>query len=157
MRKLGVPFQPEVAMGAIGEDGVRVLDRDLIGWGGITAAQIASVERDERATLEARVARFRAGFEPLDLTGRTALIIDDGIATGATASAACKVARALGASRVIVAAPVGGPEAARQVHGADEVVCLIQPHRFRAVGEHYLHFGQTSDGEVVELLATRRK
>ncbi|MES2094868.1 MAG: phosphoribosyltransferase family protein [Actinomycetota bacterium] len=157
VRKLGMPFHPEVAMGAIGEDGVRVLDRDLIGWGGITAAQIASVERDERATLEARVARFRSGFEPLDLSGRIALIIDDGIATGATASAACTVARALGASRVIVAAPVGGPEAERQVQGANEVICLIQPPGFYAVGAHYRDFSQTREGEVLELLDDARK
>lgn len=157
VRKLGVPFQPEVAMGAIGEDGVRLLDQDLIERAGITPAEIESVERRERATLEARVARFRSGFERLDLAGRTAIIVDDGIATGATASAACRVARGLGAARVIVAAPVGGPDALRRVQGADEVVCLVQPRDFQAVGAHYRDFGQTPEAEVVELLDEGRQ
>jgi len=157
VRKLGVPFQPEVAMGAIGEDGVRLLDQDLIERAGITPAEIESVERRERATLEARVARFRSGFERLDLAGRTAIIVDDGIATGATASAACRVARGLGAARVIVAVPVGGPDAVRRVQGADEVICLVQPPDFQAVGAHYRDFGQTSEVEVVKLLDEARR
>lgn len=152
VRKLGVPFQPEVAFGAIGEDGERLLDHDLIAWVGITPAQIDAVEQRERSALNARVALFRAGRERLDLTGRTAIIVDDGIATGASASAACRVAHSLGAQQVIVAAPVGGPDAAHQVRGADEVICLIQPPDFQAVGAHYQDFGQTSDTEVVELL-----
>jgi putative phosphoribosyl transferase len=152
VRKLGVPFQPEVAFGAIGEDGERLLDYDLIAWAGITPSQIFSVEQRERSALNARVALFRAGRERLDLTGQTAIIVDDGIATGASASAACRVARSWGAAHVIVAAPVGGPDAARRVQGADEVICLIQPPDFQAVGAHYQDFGQTSDAEVVELL-----
>ncbi|MGV8897432.1 MAG: phosphoribosyltransferase [Rhodoglobus sp.] len=155
VRKLGVPFQPEVAMGAIGEGGVKVLDDDLIRRAGVTAAQLASVERSERASLEVRVALFRP--EPLDLAGRTAIIVDDGIATGATASAACLVARALGAARVVMAAPVGGPDAVRHVSGADEVICLIQPRGFHAVGAHYLRFGQTAEDEVIELLSNSRR
>lgn len=156
VRKLGLPFQPEVAFGAIGEDGERLLDRELIDWVGITPAQIDVVERRERATLDSRVALFRAGFERQELTGRTAIIVDDGIATGASASAACGVARRLGASRIIVAAPVGGPDAAHRIHGADEVICLMQPPDFQAVGAHYQDFGQTSEAEVVALLAGAR-
>lgn len=157
VRKLGIPFQPEVAMGAIGEGGVRVLDDALIRRASVTQADVDAVERRERATLDSRVARFRSGGERLDLTGRTAIIVDDGIATGATATAACGVARQLGATRVIVAAPVGGPDAVPRVDGADDVVCLIQPADFYAVGAHYRNFGQTSEDEVAKLLASARR
>ncbi|HWH96855.1 MAG TPA: phosphoribosyltransferase family protein [Pseudolysinimonas sp.] len=157
VRKLGIPFRPEVAMGAIGEGGVRVLDEALIERAGVTLAEVDAVETRERATLDSRVARFRAGGARLDLIGRTAIIVDDGIATGATATAACRVARQLGAARVIVAAPVGGPDAAQRVDGADEVVCLLQPLGFQAVGAYYRDFAQTSDDEVARLLASRAR
>jgi putative phosphoribosyl transferase len=102
------------------------------------------------------VALFRSGHPRVDLTGRTALVVDDGIATGATASAACRVARGLGARRVIVAAPVGGVDATRRVSDADEVICLAQPSDFQSVGAYYSDFGQTPESEVVELLARAR-
>ena len=95
VRKLGVPYQPEVAMGAIGEDGVRVIDEDTVAHAGITEDELAAIERRERALLDTRVAHYRAGRERVDLTGRLALIVDDGMATGATARAACQVARRL--------------------------------------------------------------
>lgn len=157
VRKLGVPFEPEVAMGAIGEGGARVLDHELITALGITPAQIEAVERKEQQTLAARAAALRPYSDRVKLAGRTAIIVDDGIATGATASVACRVARANGAARVLVAAPVGGVDAVRRVQGADDVICLLQPHAFRAVGEHYRRFGQTSDAEVVELLVEARE
>jgi predicted phosphoribosyltransferase len=157
VRKLGIPYQPEVAMGAIGEGGVRVLDAALAARAGVTAAEVDAVERRERATLDARVAQFRSADARLDLAGRTAIIVDDGIATGATARAACQVARQFGATRVIVAAPVGGADAMSRVDGADEVVCLLQPPGFQAVGVDYRDFAQTSDTEVAELLATARR
>lgn len=157
VRKLGVPFQPEVAMGAIGEGGVRLLDDELIARLRITPAEVEAVERRERETLEARVIRLRAGAERPDLTGRTVIIVDDGIATGATASVACRVARDLGASRVIMAAPVGAPDAVRRVPGADEVICLFRPWDFQAVGAHYRDFGQTSEAQVVTLLEHARR
>lgn len=156
VRKLGVPWQPEVAMGAIGEDGSRLLDHDLIDALGITQVQLEAVERSELATLTSRVVLFRGGYDRLDLVGKTALIVDDGIATGATSSVACAIARDLGAARVIFAAPVGGPDAVRRVQGADEVVCLVQPSGFHAVGTYYRDFGQTTDAEVVALLASAR-
>lgn len=156
VRKLGVPSSPEVAMGAIGEGDVRLLDERLVGALHVPAEQVAAVERRERAVLAARVKRLRHGRPALDLNGCTALIVDDGIATGATASAACRVARALGAARVVVAVPVGGKDAVDRVEGADEVVCLLQPRNFRAVGEYYRHFEPTSDEEVAQLLALRR-
>jgi putative phosphoribosyl transferase len=157
VRMLGIPYQPEVAMGAIGEGGVRVLDAELIARAGVSPRELDAVEQRERATLDERVARLRSGRERLDLTGRTAIIVDDGIATGATASAACRVARTLGAARVIVAAPVGAPDAADRIDGADDVVCLLQPPGFHAVGAHYRDFAPTSDDEVAALLAAHRR
>jgi putative phosphoribosyl transferase len=157
VRKLGIPFQPEVAMGAIGEGGARVLDDILVARAGVSQAEVDEVERRERATLDARVARFRSGSERLDLTGRTAIIVDDGIATGATATAACQVARRLGATRIVVAVPVGGPDAVHRVDGADEIVCLFQPTEFQAVGAYYRDFGQTSEDDVASLLASARR
>jgi len=157
VRKLGVPLQPEVAMGAIGEDGSRYLDQQLIERIGISDAQIEDVERRERATLASRVALFRARTDRIELSGRTALIVDDGIATGATSTVACRIARDLGAARVVLAAPVGGTDAGRRVHGADDVVCLLQPLGFQAVGAYYRDFGQTSDAEVVALLTHARR
>ncbi|MGB3910552.1 MAG: phosphoribosyltransferase family protein [Pseudolysinimonas sp.] len=156
VRKLGIPYQPEVAMGAIGEGGVRVLDDVLVARAGVTKAEVNAVEQRERATLESRVERFRSGRERLDLTGRTAIIVDDGIATGATATAAARVARQLGATRVVIAVPVGGPDAVDRISDADEVICLLQPPGFQAVGSYYHDFGQTSEDEVAALLATAR-
>lgn len=150
VRKLGVPFHPEVAMGAIAEGGVRVLDEELVASIGESAARVAQVEERERQTLESRTRRFRAGA--LDLAGRTAIIVDDGVATGATARAACLVARRLGAERVVLAVPVGPPDTLERFPEADEVVCPARPDRFRAVGSHYRDFSQTTDEEVAALL-----
>ena len=156
VRKLGIPYQPEVAMGAIGEGGVRVLDEALVARAGVSASAVDAVESRERATLDARVARFREGHARLDLTGRTAIIVDDGIATGATATAAARVARQLGAVHVVVAVPIGGLDAADRIDDADDVVCLLQPPDFQAVGSYYRDFGQTSEDEVAALLAGGR-
>ena len=154
VRKLGVPFQPELAMGAIGEDGVRVDNPEVIDLAGISEAQVAEVERRERAELERRAGRFRRARVRLDLTGRTALIVDDGIATGSTARAACRVARAHGADRVVLAAPVGPPDVDQRFAGeVDEVVVTETPDWFHAVGQAYVDFAPTSDDEVVDLLA----
>ena len=152
VRKLGLPDWPEVAMGALGEGGVRVVDERLIARAHVSPAQLAAVEQQEQKALQLRAALLRANRLPPDLSGRTALIVDDGIATGTTASAACRVARNFGAERVIVAAPVGGPDARRQVQGADVVLCLIQPADFSAVAPYYADFRQTEDDEVVALL-----
>ncbi|MEN2738721.1 phosphoribosyltransferase family protein [Microbacterium sp. X-17] len=157
VRKLGLPTYPEVAMGSIGEGDVRLLDLTLIGEVGVTLAELAAVERRERETLERRAVTLRGGRPRRDLTGQTVLIVDDGIATGATASAACLVARRLGAAHVIVAAPVGGPDAGVRVSGADRVVCLEQPAGFQAVGAFYRVFDQTTEDEVVRLLSESRE
>ncbi|KAB8177802.1 phosphoribosyltransferase [Microbispora catharanthi] len=153
VRKLGVPYQPELGFGAIGEGGVRVVNPDVVRLANITHAEMAEVERRERAELERRARRFRAGREPVDLAGRTAIVVDDGIATGGTARAACQVARAHGASRVVLAVPVGAPETIASLRrDADEIVCLDTPDHFYAIGAWYDDFTQTSDEDVVECL-----
>jgi putative phosphoribosyl transferase len=152
VRKLGVPYQPELAMGAIGEGGVCVLNNEVLGLAQIAEDELAAVERRERAELDSRVVRFRKGRERLDLTGRIALVIDDGIATGSTARVACEVARGLGAAKVVFAVPVGAADSIRDLPGADEVVCLSVPRRLIAVGHHYYDFTPTTDAEVSALL-----
>ena len=152
VRKLGLPFQPEVAMGAVGEGDVRIVDVDLALRAGVTAAELSEVERREREVLEHRRMTLRGERPRRDLTGQDVLVVDDGIATGATAEAACKVARRLGAAHVIVAAPVGAREALDRIPDADRIVCLEMPAVFRAVGNHYRHFAQTTDAEVMRLL-----
>ncbi|HAM26323.1 MAG TPA: phosphoribosyl transferase [Microbacteriaceae bacterium] len=158
VRKLGVPFQPEVAMGAIGEGGVRVLDAYVLRMAQVGEAELREVEQRERVTLDARSTQFRRGRERIDLTRRTAVIVDDGIATGSTARAACQVARQLGATRVILAVPVGPLDTVQNFTDADEVICLATPPQFFAVGYHYRDFTPTSDEEVIVLLdaAARR-
>ncbi len=153
VRKLGVPYHRELAFGAIGEGGVRVINDDVVRRGGVSPGDIASVERAETAELARRAARFRGDRPRLELAGRTAIVVDDGIATGATASAACEVVRAQGAARVVLAVPVAPEDAvARLRTQVDEVVCLSTPVLFSAVGEWYRDFSQTPDEEVVALL-----
>ncbi len=159
VRKLGVPFQPELAMGAVGEDGVRVVDAEIFRRAGVTDAELRSVEGREREEVDARVARLRRGRQRVDLKGRTAVIVDDGLATGSTARAACRVARQLGAARVVVAVPVAPADTVRTMTDADTVICVAVPERFGAVGAYYRDFTPTSEDEVVALLdaAARRK
>ncbi|WP_442576800.1 phosphoribosyltransferase [Microbacterium sp. F51-2R] len=154
VRKLGVPDQPELAMGAIGENGVRVVDDHILRITGVQPREVDRVEQRERAELERRVARYRGDRARVSLQGRVVILVDDGIATGSTARAACRVARALGASRIVLAAPVGPPDVAQRVaDDADEVICVSQPEDFSAVGSAYQEFAQTSDEEVEQLLA----
>jgi putative phosphoribosyl transferase len=160
VRKLGVPRQPELAMGALGEDGVRVLNRDVLRAADLGAGELAALEADERAEVDRRTAGLRRRWPRIDLTGRTVIVVDDGIATGATARAACAVARAHGAARVVLAAPVAPPTApARFADVADEVVVLSTPAHFGAVGEAYAAFEATGEDEVAACLdraASRR-
>jgi putative phosphoribosyl transferase len=158
VRKIGVPYQPEVAMGAIGEDGIRVLDPRVLSQCGVTESEFAAVERREREVLEARLRRYRRGRERIDLTDRVAIVVDDGVATGSTARVACRIARRLGAARVVLAVPVGPRETLRTLSEADEVVAVSEPEDFTAVGRHYLDFSPTTDDEVIVLLdrATHR-
>lgn len=153
VRKLGLPFQPEAAMGAIGEEGVRVVDADLIEHALVGDGELAAVEAHERAELERRVARYRGGRRPVPIRGRTVVVVDDGVATGSTAQAACRVARGRGAAHVVLAVPVAAPAALRALRGdADAVVCVEAPEPFRAVGEFYADFSAVGDEDVVALL-----
>ncbi|MEX0796316.1 MAG: phosphoribosyltransferase family protein [Acidimicrobiia bacterium] len=153
VRKLGVPYQPELAMGAIGEEGVRILDSRVMSMAGVSEHELEAVERRERAELQRRAELFRKSRPRVELFGKVAVIVDDGIATGSTIKAACRVARGLGAVRVVVAAPVAPVDVAERLAGdADEVIIVEQPASFYAIGQFYLDFNQTTDGEVTSLL-----
>ncbi|GAA2717088.1 MULTISPECIES: phosphoribosyltransferase family protein [Streptomyces] len=153
VRKLGVPYHRELGFGAIGEGGVRVVSEDIMRLSRVDEDDLAEVERGEQAEMSRQAERFRGGRPRVPLEGRTAVLVDDGIATGASASAACRVARAHGAARVVLAVPVAPPDAAAALRReCDEFVCLSTPAAFSAVGEWYHDFSQTADKEVVELL-----
>ena len=159
VRKLGVPFRPELAMGAVGEGSALVVNERVVRQAHVSEAEFAEAERRECAEVERRALQFRGDRPRLALEGRTALVVDDGIATGSTARAACQVARVQGAARVVLAAPVCSPDTARALREeVDEFVCLETPRWFSAVGQYYIDFRPTSDGEVTALLqqAARR-
>jgi len=153
VRKLGVPVQPELAVGAIGEGGVRVVDDDARRQLGVSPAEVELVERRERDELRRQAERFRQNRPPTPLAGRTVLVVDDGIATGSTVRAAWQVARAAGAARVVVAVPVAPPAVLGDLRrlGVEVVVVTAPPHMV-AVGRWYGNFAATSDDEVVVLL-----
>jgi putative phosphoribosyl transferase len=152
VRKLGVPWHQELAMGAIG-DGARVVDDATVRSLGVSADQLDAVEKREQIELAERARRFRTDRGPLDVRGKIAIIVDDGVATGATARAACQVVRAAGAARIILAVPVAPPDWQPQPGvDADELVCIERPSPFFAVGQWYEDFAQTTDEQVIELL-----
>jgi putative phosphoribosyl transferase len=153
VRKLGVPYQRELGMGAVAEGGVRVLNERVLRSASVTDADIAAVERAELAELHRRALELRGDRPPTPLAGRVAVVVDDGIATGSTARAACRAARAKGAARVILAVPVAPPSAVAALRSdADEVVCVDSPEHLWAVGQWYRDFTQTTDDEVIDLL-----
>lgn len=157
VRKLGMPLQPEMAMGAIGENGVRFVDQRLVALAGVRPHQLAAIETAEREELDRRLRRYRGDAPGVSLQGKVALVVDDGIATGSTARAAATVARLAGASAVVVAAPVGPRDVADRLGDAvDSVVLVLQPDRFVAIGGFYDDFTQTTDEEVRTLLGARR-
>lgn len=157
VRKLGVPGQPELAYGAIGERGVRVLNQDVLDRLAIPHRSRERVERHEAAQLAARARRYRGDDPPLDLVGRTAVIVDDGMATGATAAAAVAVARAAGAARVVMAVPVASTRAVERLGAvADEDVTVLTSDTFDAVGTYYRDFAQVSDTTAAALLEAAR-
>ncbi|SOB80900.1 phosphoribosyltransferase family protein [Streptomyces sp. 1331.2] len=154
IRKLGVPYQPELGMGAIGEGGVRVLNEQVIRLASVTDDQLAEVERRERVELERRARRYRGDRPSTDVRGRVVVVVDDGIATGSTARAACRIVRERGAARVVLAVPVAPRDwIDRLDEVADELVCVSTPSPFFAIGEFYADFSQTEDEEVLRLLA----
>ncbi|WP_245923554.1 phosphoribosyltransferase [Paractinoplanes atraurantiacus] len=153
VRKVGVPGDPELAMGAVGEDGVAVVNADVVAAAHVTASEFASAQRRARNEVSERAHKLRDGWDRVVLQGRTVILVDDGAATGATARAACQIARKLGAGRVMVALPVGSNEAVDILRAtADEVVCLARPQPFLSVGYYYDDFSPVTDVDVVRLL-----
>jgi len=154
VRKLGLPSHPELAMGAIASGGIRVIDQAALRRFGVTDEQLAVVAAAEERELERRERQYREGLPLPDVTGKTVILIDDGLATGATMAAAAAALKAQGPAKLIVAVPVSAPEtcdAFREI--VDEVVCGATPEPFYAVGLWYEDFSQTSDDEVHDLLA----
>ena len=154
VRKLGLPNHPEFAMGAIGSGGVRILQPGVPGLMGVTQRDVDAVSATEQAELARRERQYRGERTPARLAGRCVILVDDGVATGATMLAAIEVARRQQPARLVVAVPVAAREAFEALSmAADEVACLVLPARFRAVGQWYRSFEQTSDEEVQSLLA----
>jgi putative phosphoribosyl transferase len=153
VRKLGVPSQPELAMGAIASGDETVLNRELIRWEQVSEEELCAVRDAELRELHRREAAYRGDRPPLDVCGWTVILVDDGVATGATMEVALRALRKLGAARVIVAVAVAPPETVRWLHReADDVVCLLTPEHFGAISLWFEDFAQTTDGEVRRLL-----
>ena len=149
VRKLGAPGQEELAIGAIAEGGVRVLNRGLVASLGLTANDIDELTQSEELELERRVRTYRGGRKPLPVADRTVIVVDDGVATGATMRAGLQALRARGAAIVVAATPVAALDSVEALReDADEVVVLETPAWFNAVGQWYENFGQTTDDEV---------
>ena len=157
VRKLGAPAQPELALGAIGADGVRLVNRPLVRSLRVTDEALAGIEARERATMEEQARRFRGGRPVEPLEGRTAVVVDDGVATGATARAACEVAAGRRPAGVVLAVPVAARRVLAELRRSLDVVCVQAPIFLQAVGPWYEHFDQTSDEEVVRLLERRAR
>lgn len=154
VRKLGAPMQPELGVGAIAEGGIRVLDGALVEQLQLDDATLDRIEAQEREELHRRLQRYRGGRGLPDLSGRVVVIVDDGLATGGTARAACRAVRKAGPGETILAVPVAAALSLEAIRlEADEVIALVCPHDFVAVGRWYDRFDQTTDDEVVALLA----
>jgi putative phosphoribosyl transferase len=152
VRKIGAPHREELAVGAVGEDGVTVRNEALLHDLGLTWGDVTAQVAHERAEIRRRAATLRRGQRP-DLADRTVILVDDGIATGATVIAALRILRHLGTSRIILAVPVAPPDSLRALAPLeDEIVCPAAPPDFSAVGQWYDDFTQVSNKEVRELL-----
>jgi putative phosphoribosyl transferase len=153
VRKLGVPEQPELAFGAIASGGARVLNEEVVFGTGLDDAAIAAVTGAEERELHRRELRYRGDRPPPAIAGRTVVVVDDGLATGATMRVAVLALRDRGAARVIVTAPVGSAEACALLQiEADAVLCPLVPRRFRAVGAWYAQFDPVDDDAVAAIL-----
>lgn len=158
VRKVGLPWQPELAMGAIGEAGVRVVNDEVVHAAGIDDRTFAEVEARERIELERRAEQYRQGHDRIPLAGRDVVIVDDGIATGSTARAACLVARAEGAAHITLATPVAPVTWTDELADvADVLTAVATPRDFRAIGRFYADFSPTPDAEVIDCLRDARR
>ncbi len=154
VRKIGAPGNPEYGIGAIAEGDVRVLNHDAVRGLLVSVEELETAISRARAEIDARVRRYRGGRPPLDVRGRTVIIVDDGLATGGTARAALRAVHARQPRRLILAVPVGAPDGVESLRAeADQVICLLVPERMWAVGLWYQHFEPTSDAEIAQLLA----
>lgn len=154
VRKLGVPFQPELAMGALASGGIVVRNESVLAMLPDPEGSLGQARRREQAVILERERRYRGARAALDPAGKEVIVVDDGVATGATMKAAVQALRAAAAARVVVAVPVAPPDTCRELESlADEVVCLQAPRLFSAVGQWYEDFSQTEDEEVERLLA----
>ncbi len=154
VRKLGFPGNEEFAMGAVASGGIRVMSEDIVRRYGIPESVVERVADREEKELARRERSYRGDSPPLDLRGRTVILVDDGLATGASMRAAVEAVRSQGPRRIVVAVPVGPRETVEELsREADEVVCAAMPEPFLAVGRFYETFDQTTDEEVMELLA----
>jgi len=157
VRKLGVPGHEELAMGAIASSGVRVLNEEVLSYLSVDRKVLEGVTERELRELDRREEEYRGGLPPPDVRGKTALLVDDGLATGSTMRAAVQALKQLGPSRIVVAVPTAAPQTCEEFAvEVDEVVCAITPEPFYAVGAWYKDFSQTTDDEVRELLGARR-
>lgn len=157
-RKIGAPYNPELAIGAVAEDGTIILDEGLVRRLGVTESYIGEESERQREEIRRRLRLYRGEAPYPDLKGRVVILVDDGVATGSTAKAALASIRRRGPEEVVVAVPVAPPSTARELEGeADRVVCLYTPEPFYAIGQFYRDFSQTSDEEVVRLLELNRE
>jgi len=157
VRKLGVPWDPELAMGAIASGGVRVMNEDVVRSSGVSDEEIERVIERETRELEERERTYRGARSTVNLGGKTAILVDDGLATGATMRATVRAVRARGATRIVVAVPTAPRETCSEFEGlVDEITCLVTPHPFLGVGGSYRDFAQTTNKEVRDLLERAR-
>ncbi|TAL94168.1 MAG: phosphoribosyltransferase [Paraburkholderia sp.] len=158
VRKLGLPMQPELAMGAIASGGALYVDRQLRDETGVTEAEFARVHMQERVELARREALYRDTRPALPVAGRTVIVVDDGMATGATLKVAVAALRANAPAAIVAALPVAPADAAhRLADSVDALVCAMKPHVFFSVGQFYADFSETDDDEVRDLLARSRR
>jgi len=157
-KKIGAPDNPELAIGAVAEDGTFILDDDLVERLGVPKEYVKQEVERQRQEIQRRLLRYRGDIPYPNLKNREVIVVDDGVATGSTLKAALRLLRNKGAKKVIVAVPVGPPDTIRELEKlADRVVCLQTPEPFYAIGQFYKDFAQTSDEEVTELLRLSRE